>query len=73
MNLYLVIILCIFLLVIFSVTQYFNTRINLLKQKILAIDEKLNDAIKLIEKNRLLIEDNKESILAQTKNKKDEE
>ncbi|WP_267523400.1 hypothetical protein [Campylobacter sp. MG1] len=73
MNLYLVIILCIFLLVIFSVTQYFNTRINLLKQKILAIDEKLNDAIKLIEKNRLLIEDNKESILAQNKNKKDEE
>ncbi|MBT0878514.1 hypothetical protein KJQ97_03670 [Campylobacter sp. 2018MI01] len=72
-SLYLLVILIVFLLIAFLITQYFNTRINLLKQKISVIDDKLNEAMKLIERNRLLIEDNKENILAQKKARKDEE
>ena len=72
-SLYLLVMLIVFLLIAFLITQYFNARINLLKQKISVIDDKLNEAMKLIEKNRLLIEDNKESILAQKKARKDEE
>ncbi|MBT0881410.1 MULTISPECIES: hypothetical protein [unclassified Campylobacter] len=72
-SLYLLVILIVFLLIAFLITQYFNARINLLKQKISVIDDKLNEAMKLIERNRLLIEDNKENILAQKKARKDEE
>lgn len=71
-SLYLLVVLAIFLLIVFLIIQHFNSRILLLKQKIAALDDRLNEAIKLIEKNRLLIEDNKESILAQNKARKEE-
>lgn len=71
-SLYLLVVLAVFLLIVFLIIQHFNSRILLLKQKISALDEKINDAMKLIEKNRLLIEDNKESIMAQNKARKEE-
>lgn len=68
---YILVTFVVFVLILIVLFQHFNKKTILLKNKILTLEEKLNEAIRLIEKNRLLIETNKENILAQKQNKED--